>query len=66
MVIGLGYAWYYDQRFKNDIIHKGCMITGKYDVEYEQAEYLNDIYSKKHFELPKFGFISAVVEKFCG
>ena len=66
IVIGLGYAWYLDQRFKNDVIHKGCMITGKYGVDLTQAEYLNDVYSKKHFELPKFGFISAVVEKFCG
>jgi hypothetical protein len=65
LVIGLGYGWYYDQSFKNDIIHKGCMITGKYDVDSAQAEYLTGFYSRKHFEKPKFGFFSALKDKFC-
>jgi hypothetical protein len=66
LVIGLGYAWYQDQSFKNDIIHKGCMITGKYDVDATQAEYLAGFYSRKHFETPKFGFFSALKDKLCG
>jgi hypothetical protein len=65
-VIGLGYAWYQDQSFKNDIIHKGCMITGKYDVDSAQAEYLTGFYSRKHFERPKFGFFRALKDKFIG
>jgi hypothetical protein len=66
LVIGLGYAWYLEQNFKNDIIHRGCMITGKYDVDFAQAEYLTAIYSRKHLERPKFGFFSAIKDKFCG
>ena len=42
------------------------MITGKYDVDSVQAEYLTDFYSRKHFEKPKFGFFSALKDKFCG
>ena len=42
------------------------MITGKYDVDAVQAEYLAGFYSKKHFERPKFGFFSALKDKFCG
>jgi hypothetical protein len=41
------------------------MITGKYDVESAQAEYLTGFYSRKHFERPKFGFFSALKDKFC-
>jgi hypothetical protein len=65
LVIGLGYAWYLDQSYKNDIIHRGFMITGKYDIDSAQAEYLTAIYSMKHFERPKFGFFSALKDKFC-
>ena len=42
------------------------MITGKYEVDSTQAEYLTSYYSKKHFERPKFGFLSALKDKFCG
>ncbi len=42
------------------------MITGKYDVDSAQAEYLAGFYSRKHFEKPKFGFFSALKDKFCG
>jgi hypothetical protein len=42
------------------------MISGKYGIDAEQAEYLTGIYSKKHFEKPRFGFISALMKKFCG
>ncbi len=42
------------------------MITGKYDVDSAQVEYLTGIYSRKHFEKPKFGFFSALKDKFCG
>jgi hypothetical protein len=42
------------------------MITGKYDVDSAKAEYLTGIYSMKHFEQPKFGFFSALKDKFCG
>jgi hypothetical protein len=42
------------------------MITGKYDVDPVQAEYLAGYYSRKHFERPKFGFFSALKDKFCG
>ena len=42
------------------------MITGKYDVDPAQAEYLAGFYSRKHFERPKFGFFSALKDKFCG
>jgi hypothetical protein len=42
------------------------MITGKYDVDPAQAEYLAGFYSRKHFERPKFGFFSAIKNKFCG
>jgi hypothetical protein len=66
LVIGLGYAWYQDQSLKNDMIYKGCMITGKYDVDSAQAEYLTDFYSRKHLQKPKFGFFSALKDKFCG
>jgi hypothetical protein len=66
LVIGLGYTWYQSQSFKNDIIHKGCMITGKYDLDSTQAEYLTGYYSRKHFERPKFGFLRALKDKFCG
>jgi hypothetical protein len=41
------------------------MITGKYDVDSEQADYLTAIYSMKHFERPKFGFFRALKDKFC-
>jgi hypothetical protein len=41
------------------------MITGKYDIDSTQAEYLTGFYSRKHFEKPKFGFFSALKEKFC-
>jgi hypothetical protein len=41
------------------------MITGKYDVDSTQAEYLKAIYSSNHFERPKFGFFSALKDKFC-
>ena len=41
------------------------MITGKYDVDSAQAEYLAGFYSRKHFERPKFGFFSALKDKFC-
>jgi hypothetical protein len=66
LVVGIGYAWFWDQSFKNDIIHKGLMITGKYDVDPVQAEYLANFYSRKHFERPKFGFFSALKDKLCG
>jgi hypothetical protein len=42
------------------------MITGKYDVDPVQAEYLAGFYSRKHFEKPNFGFFSALKDKFCG
>jgi hypothetical protein len=42
------------------------MITGKYDLNSEQTEYLAGFYSRKHFERPKFGFFSALKDKFCG
>jgi hypothetical protein len=42
------------------------MITGKYNVDSAQAEYLAGFYSRKHFERPKFGFFSALKDKFCG
>jgi hypothetical protein len=42
------------------------MITGKYDLDSAQAEYLAGFYSRKHFERPKFGFFSALKDKFCG
>jgi hypothetical protein len=42
------------------------MISGKYEIDAENAEYLTSIYSRKHFEKPRFGFISALVQKFCG
>jgi hypothetical protein len=42
------------------------MITGKYDVDPVQAEYLAGFYSRKHFERPKFGFFRALKDKFCG
>jgi hypothetical protein len=42
------------------------MITGKYDVDATQAEYLAGFYSRKHFETPKFGFFTALKDKFCG
>ena len=42
------------------------MITGKYDVDPAQAEYLAGFYSRKHFERPKFSFFSALKDKFCG
>jgi hypothetical protein len=42
------------------------MITGKYDIDPVQAEYLGGFYSRKHFERPKFGFFSALKDKFCG
>jgi hypothetical protein len=42
------------------------MITGKYDIDPVQAEYLADFYSRKHFESPKFGFFQALKDKFCG
>ena len=42
------------------------MITGKYDLDPAQAEYLAGFYSRKHFEKPKFGFFSALKDKFCG
>jgi hypothetical protein len=42
------------------------MITGKYDVDSEKAEYLAEFYSRKHFERPKFGFFRALKYKFCG
>jgi hypothetical protein len=42
------------------------MITGKYDVDSSQAEYLAGFYSRKHFERPEFGFFSALKDKFCG
>jgi hypothetical protein len=42
------------------------MITGKYDVDETEAEYLAGFYSRKHFETPKFGFFSALKDKFCG
>ena len=42
------------------------MITGKYDVDPVQAEYLASFYSRKHFERPKFGFFRALKDKFCG
>ncbi len=42
------------------------MITGKYDVDSTQAEYLAGFYSRKHFERPKFGFFSALKDKLCG
>jgi hypothetical protein len=64
LVIGFGYAWYFDQSLKNDMIHKGCMITGKYDVDSAQAEYLTGFYSRKHLQKPKFGFFSALKDKF--
>ena len=41
------------------------MITGKYDVDPAQADYLTGFYSRKHFERPKFGFFSALKDKFC-
>jgi hypothetical protein len=42
------------------------MITGKYDVDSKQAEYLSSFYSRKNFEKPKFGFFRALKDKFCG
>jgi hypothetical protein len=42
------------------------MITGKYDVDSAQAEYLAGFCSRKHFESPKFEFFSALKDKFCG
>ena len=42
------------------------MITGKYDLDPAQAEYLAGLYSRKHFERPKFGFFSALKDKLCG
>jgi hypothetical protein len=42
------------------------MITGKYDVDPVQAEYLAGFYSRKHFERPKFCFFRALKDKFCG
>jgi hypothetical protein len=42
------------------------MITGKYDKDPVQAEYLAGFYSRKHFERPKFGFFSALKDKFFG
>jgi hypothetical protein len=42
------------------------MITGKYDVNPAQAEYLARFYSRKHFERPKFGFFRALKDKLCG
>jgi hypothetical protein len=42
------------------------MISGKYEIDAEHAEYLTRIYSRKHFEKPKFGFVSALMQKFCG
>ena len=41
------------------------MITGKYDLDPAQAEHLAGFYSRKHFERPKFGFFSALKDKFC-
>ena len=41
------------------------MITGKYDVDSAQAEYLAGFYSRKHFESPKVGFLGALKNKFC-
>ena len=41
------------------------MITGKYDVDSAQAEYLAGFYSRKHFESPKVGFLRALKNKFC-
>jgi hypothetical protein len=41
------------------------MITGKYDVDPVQAEYLAGLYSRKHFETPKFGFFRALKDKLC-
>jgi hypothetical protein len=42
------------------------MISGKYEIDAEHAEYLTGIYSRKHFEKPRFGFVSALMQKFCG
>jgi hypothetical protein len=41
------------------------MITGKYDVDPLQAEYLAGFYSRKHFEKPEFGFFRALKDKLC-
>jgi hypothetical protein len=46
-----------------DLIHKGLMITGKYEVDPVQAEYLAGLYSRKHFETPAFGFFRALKHK---
>ena len=66
IVIGMAflYGYYSDARFKNDMIHKGCMITGKFGLKASSTEYQHKVYHKKGTVLPEIDFFESIKKCF--
>lgn len=45
---------YANRRMHNNMIHKSLMITGKFNLDDDEAEYLSSIYSPAHYIKPSF------------
>ncbi len=39
LIFSMCYLKYYNKRFRNDMVHKGLMITGKFGVRNKEATY---------------------------
>lgn len=48
------YSYYLEARFQNDLIHKGCTITGKFGQRQSSVKYLEGVIDKKAIHEPEF------------
>lgn len=54
---------YAKRRMHNNMIHKSLMITGKFNLDDEEAEYLSSIYSPAHYIKPSIKGLN--LKSFC-